>query len=45
MNRNRALGFLVLLVLALLLFWAAFTGRSADLFAAFLTPAYLEPSS
>ncbi len=42
MNRRRAIGFVVLFLVTLLLFWAAFTGRSADLLAAVFTPAYLE---
>ena len=42
MDRRRALGFLLLLLGALLLFYGGVTGRVSTLLAAFLTPAYLE---
>ena len=44
MNRNRLLGFIILLAVALLLLWASVTGAGADVLAALLTPAYLEES-
>lgn len=41
---RRGLGFLVLLVVALLAIWAGATGRSADMLAALLAPAFLKES-
>lgn len=41
-GRGRAIGFVVLLLVALLLLYAGVTGRAADMLAALLTPAYLE---
>lgn len=42
MNRQRALGFAMLLFVALLFLWASVTGGLAEIVAALFVPAYLE---
>jgi hypothetical protein len=41
MDRGRTVGFAVLLMLSLVLLWAAVTGRFADLSASVISPALL----
>ncbi len=42
MNRQRALGFAMLLLVALLFLWASVTGGLAEIAAALFVPSYLE---
>lgn len=44
-TRRQYIGFALLFLLALLLVWGGVTGHSADMLAALLAPAYLEPGS
>jgi len=41
-SRHQLFGFALLFILALLLIWGGITGRTADMLAALLAPAYLE---